>query len=145
DRLREQCSAAARRAGGARRALRARGTLSVPERDRLRALPERQAAELGEMLAALDHGREVVTRERSGLRAERAVAVGEQELGLRDAAGVEEQLAGRRVARRVLRADAELAVAPRDPVRLAAPAAVDDPVVERQDRAKGGDRPPRPP
>ena len=67
------------------------------------------------------------------------MAVREEQLGLADAARVEQQLAGRRVARRVLGADAELAVAPRDPVRLAAPAAVDDPVVERQDRAERRD------
>src|SRR4051794_37158555 len=108
--------------------------LDLAERDRLRSLPERQATELGEPLAALDHGREVVARERAGLRAERAMAVREEELGLGDAAREEQQLAGRRVAGRVLGADAELAVAPGDPVRLAAPAAVDDPVLERQDR-----------
>ena len=53
-------------------------------------------------------------------------AVREEQLRLADAARVEQQLARGRVARRVLRPDAELEVAERDPVRLAAPAAVDD-------------------
>src|SRR4051812_5767980 len=74
------------------------------------------------------------------LRGERAVAVWKEQLGLALAAGIERQLAGVRVRGRVLRADAEVAIAPRDPVRLAAPAAVDDPVVERQARLEGGDR-----
>ena len=58
----------------------------LAERDRLRAFPERQPAELGKLLEALDDRGEVVARERAGLRAERAVAVREQQLGLADAA-----------------------------------------------------------
>src|SRR3954451_11940317 len=112
--------------------------LDLFERDRLRALPERQASELGEVLAALDDSREVVARKRAGLRAEGAMAVREEQLRLRHAARVEQQLARRGVDGGVLGAvDAELAVAPRDPVRLAAPAAVDDPVVEREDLPEG--------
>src|SRR5262249_8714165 len=77
---------------------------------------------------------------RARLRAERAVAVREEELSLTDAARVEQELTGGGVASGVLGADAELAVAPRDPVRLAAPPAVDDPVLERQDRLERGAR-----
>src|SRR5207248_3404975 len=55
----------------------------------------------------------------------------------------ERELAGVRIRRRVLGADAEVAVAPRDPVRLAAPAAVDDPVLEGKDRPECGHRPRR--
>ena len=61
-----------------------------------------------------------------------AVAVREEQLGLADAAGVEQQLARRRVAGRVLGPDPELELAQGDPVRLAAPAAVDDLGLERQ-------------
>src|SRR5581483_9989344 len=121
-------------------ALRPRRALALPERDRLRTLPEREAAELGEALPSLDDGREVVAGERARLRGERAVAVREEQLRLADAAGVEQQLAGSRVAGGVLGADAELADAPRYPVRLAAPAAVDDPVLEREEGAKRRDR-----
>src|SRR5437868_5106685 len=45
-----------------------------------------------------------------------------------------------RVRRRVFGPDAEVAGAPGDPVRLAAPAAMDDPVVDRQARLEGGHR-----
>src|SRR4029079_9832654 len=115
------------RAGGRLRAARASlRTADLPERDRLRALPERQPAELLQLLLALDEGGEVVRPEVPGLARERAVAVREQQLGLALPARVERELAGVRIAGRVLGTDPEVAVAPRDPVRLAAPAAVDD-------------------
>ena len=57
---------------------------------------------------------------------------GQEDLGLAEAAGVEQDLAGRRVARVVLEADADVEVAERDPGRLAAPAHVDDLLLERQ-------------
>src|SRR4029077_19039369 len=100
----------------------------------LRAFPEREPAELLQLLGALDHRREVVRPEVARLRGEAAVAVREQELRLALPAGVERELAGMRVGGRVLGADAEVAVSPRDPVRLAAPAAVDDPLVHREAR-----------
>jgi len=51
-------------------------SLQRPEGDRLRALPERQPAELLQLLAALDHGGEVVRPQVTGLGREAAVAVG---------------------------------------------------------------------
>src|SRR5262249_60911624 len=93
----------------------------------------------GGVLAALDKGRKGVPRQAPRLRAEGAMAVREEELGFAAPAGVEEELARSGIAGRVLRADAEIAVAPRDPVRLAAPAAVDDPVLEREDLAERRD------
>src|SRR5207249_11229389 len=101
--------------------------LTLPKRNRLRTLPERQAAELGEVLGALDNRGEMVAGQRPCLRPESAVAVRKEQLRLRDAAGVAEELTGGGVAGGVLRADPEFSVAPRNPVRLAAPAAVDDP------------------
>jgi len=56
----------------------------------------------------------VVARELSGLAREAGLAVGEEDLGLADAAGVEEDLARPGVARRILEADAEVEVAERD-------------------------------
>ena len=76
----------------------------------------------------------------AGLACEVAVAVREEELGLADPARVEGELAGMGIRGRVLRPDAEVAIAPRDPVRLAAPAAVDDPVLEREDCTERGHR-----
>src|SRR6478735_3773881 len=92
--------------------------LDDAEGDRLGAFPERQAPQLGELLEALDDRGEVVPRERARLRREGAVAVRKQQLCLAHAARVEQQLPRRRVARGVLGPDPELAVAPRDPVRL---------------------------
>src|SRR5262245_61560803 len=116
-----------------------RAFLQEAEGDRLGAFPERQAPERRELLEPLDDRGEVVPGERAGLRRERAVAVREQQLGLADAARVEQELARRGVARGVLCPDPELAVTPRNPVGLAAPAAVDDPVLEREDRAERRD------
>src|SRR5919204_5072254 len=111
----------------------------LAEGDGLRAFPERAAAELLQLLLPLDERGEVVRPKLAGLRGERAVPVGEEQLGLALTARVESELARMRIRRRVLRADPELPVAPRDPVRLAAPAAVDDPIIEREDRAERGD------
>src|SRR3954466_3069270 len=74
----------------------------------------------------------MVAGEEPGLARERGRAVREQDLGLADPARIEEQLAGRRVARRVLGAEADVEGAERDPARLAAPARVDDPALQRQ-------------
>src|SRR5262249_26155318 len=119
-----------------RRSLTTAVRLDLAERDRLRAVPQRQAAELGKLLLPLDERREVMGPERARFRGEVAVAVRKEQLRLALSAGIQRELAGMRVRRRILGADAEVAVAPRDPVRLAAPAAVDDAVVERQDRSE---------
>ena len=56
-----------------------------------------------------DDRQEVVAGELPDLAGETDAAIGEQDLGLADATGVKEELTGRRVARRVLVAEAELA------------------------------------
>src|ERR1700740_1192113 len=53
---------------------------------------------------------EVVARQRAGFRGEAHIAVGEQELGLAHPAGIEDDLAGCRVAGIVLEADGEIQV-----------------------------------
>src|SRR3954464_11048510 len=98
--------------------------LPLAEGDLLRALPQRAPAELLQLLLPLDERCEVVRPQVSRLRCERAVPVREQQLGLALAAGVERELAGMRVGGRVPRPDSEIAFAPRNPVRLAAPPAV---------------------
>ena len=95
---------------------------------------------VAEVLVALDDRREVVPRELARLRREVDVAVREQDLRLRDAAGVEDDLARMRVAGRVLGAEPEVEVAERDPACLARPADVDDPRLERQEPPERGDR-----
>src|SRR5438876_6541873 len=113
--------------------------LALREDDLLGALPEEAPPERSQVLAALDDRREMVARERSRLAREADVPVREQELRLADAAGVEDDLARIRVARGVLRCDPEIEVAHRNPAALAAPAHVDDPRLERQQRPEGGD------
>src|SRR5207302_914413 len=88
----------------------------VAELNALGAVPQRELAEPRQLLRAFDDRREVVRPQLTGLRREVAVAVRHQQLGLALPARVEGELAGVRVRRRVLRADAEVAVAPRDPV-----------------------------
>src|SRR6266545_7128865 len=117
-----------------------RASRHLAERDRLCPFPQRAAAEVLEALLALDERCEVVRPQLARLRRERAVAVREEQLRLALASRIERELARVRIGRRILGADPELSVAPGDPVRLAAPAAVDDPVVERQDAAEGGHR-----
>src|SRR5262245_53845851 len=100
--------------------------LRLAERDVLCPFPEHPAAELAQVLAPVDDRREVVPGKRSGFARERDVAVCQEELGLADAARIEDDLARARVARRVLRPDADVEVAHRDPAALSRPADVDD-------------------
>src|SRR5436190_6805911 len=108
------------------------GGLALFEADVLRALPEGSPAQLAEVLRALDDRREMVSRQLPRFAREARRAVGEQQLRLAQAARVQQQLTRRRVARRVLRPDPDVQVAPWDPARLAAPARVDDSALERQ-------------
>ena len=110
--------------------------LRLAERDVLGAVPEHPPAELAQVLVPGDDRREVVPGERARLARERDVAVREQELRLAHAARVEDQLARARVAGRVLRPDADVELAHRDPPALARPADVDDLRLERQHPAK---------
>src|SRR5262245_8259446 len=103
------------------------------EHDVLGTLPQGHLAQRPEILVALEHGQEVVARELANDARERAAAVGQEDLGLAVAARVEEDLAGRRVAGVVLEANADVEVAEWDPRRLAAPAHVDDLLLERKE------------
>src|SRR6185312_2899227 len=102
------------------------------ETNRLRSLPEEAASELAQVLAAFDDRREVVAGERPRLAREADVPVREQDLGLADAARIEDELTRVRVARCVLRADADVEVAEGDPAALSAPADVDALRLERK-------------
>src|SRR2546429_356917 len=77
--------------------------------------------ERGELPPPLDDRQEVVPCQRPRLAREARLAVREEDLGLADAARIEEDLAGARVARGVLEADAEVELAEGNPRRLAAP------------------------
>ena len=60
------------------------------------------------MLGSLDDGQEVIASQLSDLAAEAHAAIGKQDLGLANAAGVEEELTRDGVARRILVAKAEI-------------------------------------
>src|SRR5437879_929433 len=64
-------------------------------------------------------------------------AVGQQNLGFADAAGIQDDLAGRGIAGVVLVGDAEIEIAERHPDSLAAPAYMDGLALERHRLAKG--------
>src|SRR5689334_21008266 len=107
------------------------------EDDVLCALPQTTPAEVGEVLVAGDHGQKVVAGELPHLRREAAGAVRNEDLRLTVAAGVEEDLPGRRVAGGVLEADAEIELAHGHPRRLTAPADMDDLVAEGEALEEG--------
>src|SRR5205807_6559477 len=95
--------------------------------DLLRALPEDLPAELAQVLVPVDDRREVVACELPRLAREVRVTIREQDLGLADAARVEDDLARVRIAGRVFWPEPEIELAEGDPAGLAAPADVDDP------------------
>src|SRR5260370_10130388 len=95
-------------------------------------LPEDFGAHVAELLAVLEDGEEVVAGEAAELAGEGAGAVGEENLGLAVAAGVEEDLARRGVARGVLPGHVEVEAAQRNPTGFAAPARVDELLAVRQ-------------
>src|SRR6266568_3951609 len=107
------------------------------ERDLLRALPEDLSAQLPQALHALEDSREVVAGQLAHLAGEEGCAVWEQDLGLADAARVEQQVSGRGMARVVLIAEVEVERAERDPCRLTAPARLDQLGAQRQHRLEG--------
>src|SRR5215210_2798592 len=100
-------------------------------------LPEHQLPELAQVLAPAHDGQEVVACQLPDDAGEPRTAVGEEDLRLAVAAGVEEYFAGSGEAGVVLEADADVEVAQRDPGRLPAPTDVDDLVLEGQKPAEG--------
>ena len=73
----------------------------------------------------------MIAGELAHLAGEMHAAIGEQDFGLADAAGIEDDLAGRGIAGVVLVGDAEVEIAERHPHALAAPAHMDRLALER--------------
>ena len=74
----------------------------------------------------------------SDLARESHPAIGEQDLGLADAAGIEDEFARCGEACVVLVAEAEIEIAERDPAALAAPADMDDALLVGEERLELG-------
>src|SRR5258708_6857368 len=110
---------------------------SFGESDLLRAFPEDLPAELAQVLDSFVDRGEVVARQLPHLAGEQGRAVREEDLGLADAAGVEQQVPRRGMAGVVLVAEVEVERAERDPRRLAAPAGLDQLGAQRQHRLEG--------
>jgi hypothetical protein len=86
----------------------------------------------------------MISRELAHLAGEARGAVGEENLDLGEAAGIEEELARAGIAVRVFRPEVELELpAERDPRRLAAPARLHERPLERREPAEGSEGPRR--
>src|SRR5204862_5608027 len=95
------------------------------------------------LLVALEHGREMIPRELADFAREHRGAVRKENLHLREAAGVDKDLAWRRMARVIFEVDAEPAFPHRYPCGFAAPPAVDELAPQGQQLADRGAGPRR--
>src|SRR5688572_14655154 len=102
------------------------------EQDILRAVPQRALAERPELFGAFRDCQKMVAGKLSSLAAEIDRAVGEQDFRLADAAGVEDDLAGRRIAFGILITETDIEIAQGNPAGLAAPTHVNDSLSIRQ-------------
>src|SRR6266566_9968858 len=106
------------------------------EADSLRTLPQHGLAQLGQILQARGQRDEVIAGELPHLAGEVHTAIGQQDFGFADAAGIKDDLARRGVARMIFIANAEIEIAERHPDRLAAPAHMDGLTLEWHHLAK---------
>src|SRR3979411_800084 len=80
----------------------------------------------------------MIAGELAHLAGEMHAAIGQQDFGFADAAGIKNDLAGRGIAGVVLVRDAEIEIAERHPDPLAAPAYMDSLALERHRLTKSG-------
>src|SRR6516165_9949996 len=80
----------------------------------------------------------MIARELADLAGEMNAAIGQENLGLADAAGIENDLAGCGVAGVVFKTHAEIEIAERHPYALAAPTHMDRLALERHRPAESG-------
>src|SRR5690349_14474971 len=106
------------------------------EADLLRALPQHGLAERRQVLQPRGQGDEVIAGELAHLAREMHAAIGQQDFGLADTAGIKDDLAGCGIAGVVLIGDAEVEIAERHPDPLAAPTDMDRLALERHRLAK---------
>src|SRR3954447_16766023 len=78
----------------------------------------------------------MVSGELTHLACKAYAAIGEQDFGLADAAGIKDDLSGRGIARVVLVGNGEVEIAERQPDSLAAPAHMDRLALERHRRTE---------
>src|ERR1700679_2944205 len=102
----------------------------------LGAVPQHQLAERTHLIAALDDRQKMISRELTDLAGETHIAIGEQDLGFAGAAGIENDLDGRRIAGVVLVAQPKIEIAELEPAPFPAPAHMNDPFFVRQHATK---------
>jgi hypothetical protein len=102
----------------------------------LRTFVEHRPAERVQVLEAGCQGDEVIAGQLAHLAGKMHPAIGQQNFGLADAAGIKDHMARRRIAGVVLIADAKVQLAERHPDSLAAPAHMDKFAVERHGLAE---------
>src|ERR1700679_1288418 len=85
------------------------------EQNILGAVPQHELAERTHLIAAFNDRQKMISRELTDLAGETHIAVGEQDLGFADAAGIEDDLTRRRIAGVVLVAQPKIEIAKRDP------------------------------
>ena len=113
-----------------------RALLPPSKDDGLGSVPQDEFSQLHQVFPTLNHGQEMVSRERAHLTREPAASIDEQDLGLAEAPGIEQNVAPRRMARRVLESESGVEVPEGNPDRFPAPARVNDLVLERKESAK---------
>src|SRR3954453_10733177 len=101
------------------------------EANLLRAFPQHGLSQRWQIFQSRGQGDEMVSSKLSHLGREVHSAIGQQDFGLADAAGIKNDLAGRGIAGVVFVGDAEVEIAKRHPDPLAAPANMDHLALER--------------
>src|SRR5215207_3702565 len=123
---------------GTRSALPVRSSRQAFEEDVLGAFPDDASPRLFELIAPIDDGEEMVAGELAEFAGEAGRAVGEEDFGFAEPAGIEQHLARRRVTGGVLEPDPDVEVTERNPGRFAAPARLNQLVAEGQKGGEGG-------
>src|SRR6266540_4012811 len=106
----------------------------------LRALPEREAADLREVLGSFDDRREVISGELPDLAGEETRAVRKEDLHLGDPARIDQDLTRRRMTGLILIVHTETLLPHRHPGGLAAPAHVHELAAQREHATDRSDR-----
>jgi hypothetical protein len=107
------------------------------EADFLRALPQHGLSQRRQILQSRGQRDEMIACELPHLAGEVHAAIGQQNLGFANAAGLKNDLAWRRIAGVVFETDAEIEIAERHPNPLAAPPHMDSLALERHRLSKG--------
>lgn len=84
--------------------------LDFAEPDVLRALPKHFPSQCGELVEPFRDGQEMVAGKLAHLAGKVDAAIGKQDFGFAEAAGIKDELSGRRVARGVFKSQAKIGI-----------------------------------